>query len=98
MAKLPFKTWTQKDADKLKQLVKDFNRKRREFESPVTPQPPKITYGELKKAISSRAEYNRVMGVYGRYLKQVQNVPIKIIMGCVLHNGNERKLSMLIDA
>ena len=31
MAKLPFKTWTQKDADKLKQLVKDFNRKRREF-------------------------------------------------------------------
>ena len=52
MAKLPFKTWTQKDADKLKQLVKDFNRKRREFESPVTPQPPKITYGERKQFLA----------------------------------------------
>lgn len=77
MAKLPFKTWTQKDANKLKQLVKDFNRKRREFESPVTPQPPKITYGELKKTISSRAEYNRVMGVYGRYLRPGAERPYK---------------------
>lgn len=67
--KKPFKTWRTSDADKLKELVKQFNKKRAVHNSKVTPQPPKIKYSDLISDIHSRAEYNRVYSVYSRYLK-----------------------------
>lgn len=64
-----FKTYTAADDRRLKALVSDFNKKRNAMQKDLGYQPPKIKYSELAKGIESRAEYNRVMSVYGRYLR-----------------------------
>lgn len=79
--KKPFKTWRTKDADKLKELVKSFNKKRAFFDDAVSPQPPKIKYSELLKDIHSREEYKRVISVYSRYLKPGAERPYRNTQG-----------------
>lgn len=64
-----FKTYTVQDDRRLKQLVADFNRKRSVMQKELGNQPPKLKYSELAKTIGSRGEYNRVLNVYGRYLR-----------------------------
>ena len=64
-----FKTYTQQDDKRLKTLVSDFNKKRNLMQKQLGFQPPKLKYSDLASAVSSRAEYNRIMNVYGRYLR-----------------------------
>lgn len=64
-----FKTYTAQDDRRLKALVSDFNKKRNVMQKALGYQPPKIKYSEIASNIGSRAEYNRVMSVYGRYLR-----------------------------
>lgn len=64
-----FKTYTAQDDRRLKTLVSDFNKKRNVMQKELGYQPPKIKYSELASQIGSRAEYNRVLSVYGRYLR-----------------------------
>lgn len=73
MARKPFKTFSAKDAEKLKGLVSSFNRKITEVSKTPTlagAQPARIKYSELTKNIRTRAEYNRIYNVYSRYLKR----------------------------
>lgn len=79
MPKKPFKSFRESDANKLKSLVKQFNAKVREVSKTPTlkaAQPETIKYSEITKTIRSRAEYNRVYGVYSRYLKRGAEKPI----------------------
>lgn len=70
MAKKFFSTYTKSDANRLKALVRDFNRKRNDAEKTIGYQPPKIKYSEITQTIRSRQEYNRVYNTYARYLKR----------------------------
>lgn len=73
MAKKLFKTYTEADATKLKNLVKSFNAKITEVsKTPTlkTAQPERIKYSEITKTIGSREEYNRVYNTYSRYLNR----------------------------
>lgn len=79
MAKKLFKTYTKKDANKLKSLVKRFNAKIKEVSKTPTlksVQPEPIKYSEITKTIRSRAEFNRVYEVYSRYLKRGAERPV----------------------
>lgn len=70
MARKPFSTFTKADSAKLKSVVSQFNKKRNQAAKTIQAQPERIKYSEIIKTVRSRAEFNRVVNVYSRYLKR----------------------------
>lgn len=73
MPKKPFKTYTDLDALRLKELVSAFNSKVTQVSKTPTlksAQPERIKYRDLIKDIRSRSDYNRTYAVYSRYLRR----------------------------
>lgn len=99
MAKLPFKTFTKNDANTLKKIVRDFNKKRNYVSKTIPGQPSKILYSEIISNVSSRAEFNRVKAVYSRYLRKGAERPIRNESGVVttrwLRNENRYALQRI---
>lgn len=84
MARKLFKTFTINDANRLKTVVSAFNKKRNRADKTIGNQPPKILYSEITRNITSRAEYNRVINVYSRYLKPGKEKTYKNNSGTVV--------------
>lgn len=84
MAKKLFKTFKTADADRLKNVVREFNKKVTRTSKTISGQPDKIKYSEITRNITSRAEFNRVLNVYSRYLKPGQEKTYKNASGTTI--------------